>query len=102
MTSDAVLGAVYAWAGQRDRARVILRSLDARAKREDVHPMDFSLLYAALGQRDEAFRWLRRAYEERSFLLIWINVVSWYDGVRDDPRFAELVRDIGLVPSTKP
>jgi serine/threonine-protein kinase len=102
MTSNAVLGAVYAWAGQRDRARVILRSLVARAKREDVHPMDFSLLYAALGQRDEAFRWLRRAYEERSFLLIWINVATWYDGVRDDPRFAELVRDIGLVPPTKP
>ncbi|MFL5493192.1 MAG: protein kinase domain-containing protein [Gemmatimonadales bacterium] len=102
MTSNAVLGAVYAWAGQRDRARVILRSLVARAGREYVHPMDFSLLYAALGQRDEAFRWLRRAYEERSFLLIWINVATWYDGIRDDPRFAVLVRDVGLVPSTKP
>ncbi|MFL5494442.1 MAG: TPR end-of-group domain-containing protein [Gemmatimonadales bacterium] len=64
--------------------------------------MDFSLLYAALGQPDEAFRWLRRAYEERSFLLMWINVATWYDGIRSDPRFADLVRDIGLVTSTKP
>ena len=96
MTSNAVLGAVYAWAGQRERARAILRSLEARAEREHVHPMDFSLLYTALGQREEAFRWLRRAYEERSFLLIWINVASWYDGIRDDPRFAALVRDLGL------
>jgi TolB-like protein/Flp pilus assembly protein TadD len=99
MTSNAVVGAVYGWAGRQDRAREILRSVAERAKREEVHPMDFSLLYASLDERDEAFRWLRRAYEERSFLLIWINVTAWYDGIRDDPRFAELVRDIGLVPT---
>jgi hypothetical protein len=101
MTSNAVVGAVYGWAGRQDRARDILRRVTERARREEVHPMDFSLLYAALGERDQAFRWLRRAYEERSILIIWINVTAWYDGIRDDPRFAQLVRDIGLVPAAR-
>jgi TolB-like protein/Flp pilus assembly protein TadD len=102
MTSNAVVGAVYAWAGQHDSAQTILRQMTDRSKREYVHPMDFSLLHAALGQRDEAFRWLRRAYEERSFLLIWVNVATWYDSLRDDPRFTALVRDLGLAPRTNP
>lgn len=99
MTSNAVVGAVYAWAGRRKHARTILENLAERARREYVHPMDFALLYAALGDRNQAFHWLERAYEERSFLLIWINVATWYDGIRDDPRFAALVRNIGLVRS---
>jgi serine/threonine-protein kinase len=102
MTSNAVVGAVYAWAGRREHARTILLSVAERARRGYAHPMDFALLYAALGERDQAFQWLRRAYEERSFLLIWINVATWYDGIRDDSRFAALVRDVGLVPSGGP
>jgi tetratricopeptide (TPR) repeat protein len=95
MTSNAVVGATYAWAGRPERARTILESLAERARQEYVHPMDFALLYSALGDRDQAFHWLDRAYEERSFLLIWINVATWYDRIRDDPRFTALLRELG-------
>ena len=67
MTSNAVVGTVYAWAGRRERARA-----------------NFALLYAGLGEPGQAFQWLRRAYDERSFLLIWVNLATWYDGIRDD------------------
>ncbi len=39
---------------------------------------------------------VRKAYEERSTLLIWFEVAAWYDGLRSDPRFAGLVQDLGL------
>ena len=99
VTGVAVLGYVYALAGRRTEARAVLRAVEKRSAHQYVVPLDFSLIYAALGQRDEAFRWLRKAYEERAPLLIFINVAAWYDTVRDDPRFAELVRDLGLESS---
>jgi hypothetical protein len=64
-----------------------------------VLPLDFSIIYAALGERDEAFSWLRKAYDERDPILVFINVAAWYDSVRDDPRFAALVHDLGLPSS---
>ena len=96
VTGVAVLGYVYALAGRDAEARSILRAIEERASRTYVVPLDFSLIYAALGERDQAFRWLRKAFEERTLLLVFINVAAWYDTVRDDPRFAPLVRDLGL------
>ena len=96
VTSDAVVGYVYALAGRRQEARAVLREVEQRSARGYVVPLDFSIIYAALGERDQAFRWLRRAYDEHSPLLVWINVAAWYDTVRDDPRFTALVRDLGL------
>jgi TolB-like protein/Tfp pilus assembly protein PilF len=96
VTGVAVLGYVYALAGRVAEARAILGGVKERARHAYVVPLDFSLIHAALGERDEAFRWLRNAYEERTPLLVFINVAAWYDTVRDDPRFATLVRDLGL------
>jgi TolB-like protein/Flp pilus assembly protein TadD len=99
VTGVAVLGYVYALAGRDTEARSVLRTVKERSTHEYVVPLDFSLIHAALGERDEAFRWLRKAYEERAPLIVFINVAAWYDTVRDDPRFAELVRDLGLESS---
>jgi len=99
VTGIAVLGYVYALAGQDAEARSILAQVRERSTHTYVIPLDFSIIYAALGERDEAFRWLRKAFEERDPLLVFINVAAWYDTVRDDPRFAALIRDLGLQPS---
>jgi hypothetical protein len=52
--------------------------------------------YLGLGDNDEAFAWFERAYEEQSNILIYIKVSPWFDPLRGDPRFQDLVRRVGL------
>ena len=57
-------------------------------------PHDVALLYAQLGDRDEAFAWLEKAYGNRLFGLLFLKVSPEWDGIRDDPRFAALQRRV--------
>jgi len=57
---------------------------------------DIAGLYAGLGDKDEAYRWLNAAYEERNFSMEGMRTDFRLDPVRSDPRFAELVRKVGL------
>jgi tetratricopeptide (TPR) repeat protein len=68
-----------------------------QAAREDyVTPFIFASLYALLNDRDQAFSWLEKAYAERSSKLVDLKSDPDFDGLRSDPRFADLVRRIGL------
>jgi hypothetical protein len=58
--------------------------------------MDFAEVYAELGNKKEAFNWLNKAYDERASLLIEIGFTPSYDKIRNDRRFKELLRKIGL------
>ena len=53
-------------------------------------------LYADLGHKDQAFRWLNTAYQERDTYLLGLKTDFLLDPVRSDPRFAELMRKVGL------
>jgi serine/threonine protein kinase len=57
---------------------------------------DIATLYAGLGEKDEAFHWLNAAYEERDYQIESLRTDFRLDPVRSDPRFAELVRKVGL------
>jgi eukaryotic-like serine/threonine-protein kinase len=57
---------------------------------------NIALLYADLGDKDQAFRWLNTAYQERDWLLQRLKTYFLFDPLRSDPRFAELVRKVGL------
>jgi hypothetical protein len=57
---------------------------------------DIAALYAGLGEKDEAFRWLNAAYEERDYQIESLRTDFRLDPVRSDPRFAELVGKVGL------
>jgi serine/threonine-protein kinase len=73
--------------------------IDAAKKRsgQDAYPAyDMACLYANLGDRDKAFEWLERAYRERSAGIAALKVDLPFDNLRDDPRFAELLRRVGL------
>ncbi len=61
-----------------------------------VDSINMAECYARLGERDEAFRWLEKAYEERKTDLVWLKVEPRFDPLRDDRRFQDLVRRIGL------
>jgi tetratricopeptide (TPR) repeat protein len=92
----ASLGRAYALAGQPDKAQKALDELREMSKRRYVSPYLIAVVYAGLGDKDQAFAWLEKAYQDRSFFLIWLKVEPCFDSLRSDPRFADLVRRIGL------
>jgi len=61
-----------------------------------VPPYNLASVYAALGEKDEAFAWLERAYNDRSVYLTWMKSDSMMDNLRDDRRFTELLKRVGM------
>lgn len=61
-----------------------------------IPPTYFGILYAGLGDKDQALTWLEKAFQERAGLLTWLNVEPMMDDLRSDPRFPDLIRRIGL------
>ena len=59
-------------------------------------PFCFAMIYMALGDKDRAFRWLDRCYEERSPWLAWLKTDPALDPLPTDPRFADLLHRVGL------
>ncbi len=66
------------------------------SKREPSTAFDMAEIFAQLGQNDQAFAWLEKAYEERSFLMMYLKVAPKLEPLRSDPRFANLLRRVGL------
>lgn len=94
----AVLGYAYATAGRPDEARAILCELKELSEREHASPMEVAIVYTGLGERDEAIRWMEKAYEERSGVLVFLKVEPLYDSLRTDPKFTALLRRVGFAP----
>ncbi|MBV9084700.1 MAG: tetratricopeptide repeat protein, partial [Acidobacteriaceae bacterium] len=92
----ASLGHVYAVSGKRREAQEVIEHLRELSVHQYVAPYNVAVIYAGLGEKDEAFAWLNRAYEERSYLLTYLRVDERLDELHSDPRFAELVRRVGL------
>lgn len=95
----AELGTIYAKAAQRDEATKILKQLQERADSGEYAPaFNIAGIYAALGDKDQAFAWLNKAFDEHENRLGRIKVEPNYDPLRDDPRYAELLRRMDLPP----
>ncbi len=67
-------------------------------KQRYVSPYMFAVVYAGLGDQDQTFAWSDKAVQDRSAFLIWLKVEPLFDPLRDDPRFQDLLRRIGLPP----
>jgi TolB-like protein/Tfp pilus assembly protein PilF len=100
--ATAELGYVYAISGQRPLAQEMLRELEALASREHIDPYYIAVAHLGLDQLDDTFAWLDKAFEERSFWLISLNVEPKFDRVRQDPRFVAMQRRLGLPAITLP
>jgi len=90
------LGHAYAVAGKTLRARRVLAELGAAATRSYVPAYYFALVHAGLGEREQALRYLERAYEERSTVLAYLRIDPRLAPLRDDPRFLALARRLGV------
>ena len=90
------LGHAYAVSGKTEEAQKVIDHLNKLSVHQYVAPYNFAVIYAGLGNKDEAFLWLNRAYEERSYLLTYLTVDERLDSLHSDPRFDKLVHRVGL------
>jgi serine/threonine protein kinase/Flp pilus assembly protein TadD len=91
-----VLIRAYAHAGRRADALRLLEELKQRQKRGYIPAAAFVNAYLGLDDREQAFVWLERAYQEHSNILQLLKVHPFFDPLRDDPRFKDLLRRVGL------
>lgn len=94
--SIAYLGYIDALLKDRRQALKALDELRTLSKQKYVSPIYFALVYTGLGQKDQAFQWLEKAYEERSRYIPLLKTGSIWEPLRSDARFADLIRRIGL------
>ena len=90
------IGHVYAVSGNKSEAEKTIARLKQESTRTYVNLYELALIYIGLGQDDQAFDWLEKAYRERSDQLIYLKVDPRLDPIRSDSRFADLVRRVGI------
>ena len=93
---EADLAHAFAVSGRTADARRILGALLERSTHTYISPFDIAVVYAGLGDRDQAFAWLDKAYDERARPMLGLKVNPRLDPLRADPRFADLVRRVGV------
>ena len=94
--AKAAIGELYALQGKKAEAHKIVRELKENSKKEYVSDYWLATVYVALGEKDEAFRLLENAYNERSFWLIDLKVDPRFDDLHSDVRFQDLLHRVGL------
>jgi TolB-like protein/DNA-binding winged helix-turn-helix (wHTH) protein/Tfp pilus assembly protein PilF len=91
-----MLGLAYGLAGRKAEATKILNELLELNRTRYVTPAAFVNVYIGLGDKEQAFVWLEKAYQERSYYVAYLKVFPLLDPLRSDRRFDDLVRRIGL------
>ncbi|HEV2837093.1 MAG TPA: tetratricopeptide repeat protein, partial [Pyrinomonadaceae bacterium] len=89
----ALIACAYAKSGRRSDASSLLDEVIAEGM---ASPYSIATVCSALGDRDAAFEWLNKAYEQHDLQMVSLDVDPSLDGVRDDARFAEIVNRVGL------
>ena len=95
-SGEAGLAYAYTLAGRRDEAQKILAELKEASKQRYVSPLSFALIYMGLGDKDQAFEWLNKTFEESPYRIAFIKVNPRFDSLRSDPRFSDLLRRMKL------
>ncbi|HSM87233.1 MAG TPA: tetratricopeptide repeat protein [Candidatus Limnocylindrales bacterium] len=93
---DAALGLAYAVNGRQEETQKVAESLRITLGKRYVPPTYFGMLYAGVGDRERAIRWLEKAFKERADGLTWLAVEPMMDDLRSDPRMQDLIERIGL------
>ncbi|HEY7159656.1 MAG TPA: tetratricopeptide repeat protein, partial [Acidobacteriota bacterium] len=92
----AGLGHLYATLGKTNDAQRIIRELSELSTQIYVPAYDTAIVYTGLGDKDQAFEWLQKAYDERSSSMICLKADPRLIPLRSDPRYLELVTRVGL------
>ena len=92
------LGNIYGAAGRREEARRVLGRLSELSKKTYVSPENMIVAHAGLGEKEEVFKWIERAFEAHDVVVAALKVAPAFDGLRDDPRYPGLLRRAGFTP----
>lgn len=90
------LGNLYARMGKGEEARAILPKLEERVAKDGLGRYEIALIYSGLGDKDQAFAWLEKSVTARDKGLTYLKIDPCLDPLRDDPRFPDLIRTVGL------
>jgi hypothetical protein len=92
----ASIAHVFVRLGNRPAAEKILEEMLASAKTKYVSPYDIAVIHAGLGERDRAFEWLNKAFEEHSAFMVYLSSDPRLQPLRGEPHFQDLLRRMGL------
>ena len=92
----ALIGRLYAVTGQRAEALKVLEQLKSIATQRYVADYSLALIYAGLGEKDQAFALLEKSYRDHTVDMLTLYYDPLIDNLRSDPRFADLLRRVGL------
>jgi hypothetical protein len=90
------LGFALAAAGKRDEALVILKELQGKYEKHEALAQDVASVYAGLGDKEQAFAWLEKGFQDHCGQLGRIRWEPPWDSLRSDPRLADLLKRMGL------
>jgi len=94
-----MVGLVQGLAGREQEARRVLDFLLTRRRERYVPASMIAMIYGGLGERNQAFEWLDRAYEDRDYFLAGALVEPRFDSLREDSRFDTLLAQMNLSPA---
>jgi serine/threonine protein kinase/tetratricopeptide (TPR) repeat protein len=92
---DATIGYAYGRMGRAADARKVIADLQEQSTKGYVAPSNFAKVYIGLGDKDQAFAWLEKGYQQRDFWLTFLRGDPIFDSLRSDPRFQDLLHRIG-------
>jgi DNA-binding winged helix-turn-helix (wHTH) protein/TolB-like protein/Flp pilus assembly protein TadD len=90
------LGHAYAISGNANKARKVLQDLKGRSEQQYVPAYAIALVYAGLGENEQAINWLQKAYEDRSTSMVFLKLDPELGGLHSDPRFEQLSQRINF------
>jgi Flp pilus assembly protein TadD len=91
-----ILGYIYAQIGKQSEAVTIVKELEERYARRQANGYDIARVYVGLGNKDEAFAWLEKDFQSRNATMPSFLYLPPVGYLRDDPRFADLMKRVGL------
>ena len=93
---SAQVGVSLALAGEKSRARRLIRELQDVSTKRYVSPYGMAQIYAALNDKEQTYKWLETGYRDRAVWMSYLAVDPVFDSVRSEDRFQDLLRRVGL------
>ena len=86
---------VHAVAGHKERAQELVGEMEKATEHAYICPYEVAAAYVSLKKNDKAYQWLRKGIEEHADCMAWLGVEPWMEPFRADPRYNELLREVG-------